>query len=209
MDFRVAIRRNAMIIALAGFFGVSCPNTVWPQPCIPPQKLRDAGPSALAPSFLNAWVARYPTSTLPARMDAQTGRDCNVCHHPPSFNTPGNCYRDALTELLMQGVPIDVAINQLDPLDSDGDGVSNGAEALAARPEAGEVGYNPGLVGDLGTDPCGNNPSTPVSGVAETPPLPPVPTVSTWGIAALVLLLWIGASVVLRSRVTCSPIAKY
>ena len=170
------------------------------QPCVAPATLGDNGQAALVPSFLDAWITKYPTSTLPARMSAQTGRDCNVCHHPPNLNTPGNCYRDALAELINLGVGIDDAINQLDSQDSDGDGVSNGEEALAARPEAGEVGYNPGLIGDLGTDPCGTNPATAVTGVSETPAGALVPATSFWGMAGLTLLLLIGVSLVLRSR---------
>jgi hypothetical protein len=149
---------------------------------------------------MNAWIAKYPTSTLPARMNTLTGRNCNVCHHPPDFGTQGNCYRNAIAVLMNQGMSVDEALNQLDTVDSDGDGVSNGQEILAPRPEVGEIGYNPGLIGTLGTDPCGTNPSATVTGVPETPPGPPVPAVSDWGMVMLVLLLVTAASVVLRKR---------
>lgn len=171
------------------------------QPCAATRTYGDQQ-SAVVPSFLDAWVAKYPSSTLPARMSAQTGRDCNVCHHPPNLNTPGNCYREALTELMNQGMSIQDALSQLDPLDSDGDGVSNGQEALAPRPEPGQIGFNPGLVGDLGTDPCGSNPTTPVTNVSETPPPPPVPAISSWGVVSMALLVVTGASLILRRRPT-------
>jgi hypothetical protein len=134
---------------------------------------------------LSAWETKYPTSTLPDRMQAQTGSACFVCHHPPSFNTAGNCYRDGLTTLLGQGMAIEQAIDQLDGQDSDGDGFNNGYEATLPRPEAGEVGYNMGLVGATGTDPCGSNPSEVVTGVPETPPVDQVPAFSFWGFVVL------------------------
>lgn len=185
-------------VAMGLTFGVM---NVQAQQCSPAAKGGDGSAQLLVPSFLDAWIAKYPTSTLPARMDTLTGRDCNVCHHPPSLNTPGNCYRSDLAELLLGGMTIQDALNQLDAVDSDGDGVSNGAEAVAARPEAGEYGYSPGLVGEQGTDPCGTNPSQAVTGMLETPPPAPVPAVSDWGVIALVLLLLISASLLLRRKV--------
>lgn len=174
------------------------------QPCAPTTTAaEDAPPGARIPSFLDSWINKYPTSTLPARMNALTGRDCNVCHHPPNLNTPGNCYRDDIAELLGLGMSIEDALNQLDGVDSDGDGVTNGEEAVTARPEAGEVGYNPGLIGDLGTDPCGTNTNQAVTGMAETPALAAIPAVSQWGFVVLSLFLVISASLVLRRR-SCS-----
>ena len=195
--FRTPYSKNAVVrvVTLAGILQAG--DMLHAQPCMP--SARQDSEVALVPSFLNAWIARYPTSTLPARMDALTGRDCNVCHHPPNLNTPGNCYREDLAELINLGMPIEDAINQIDPVDSDGDGVSNGDEILAARSEPGEIGFNPGLIGETGTDPCGTNPASVVTGVPETPPLP-VPAVSVWGIVASALLLVIAGSVLLRRR---------
>jgi hypothetical protein len=66
------------------------------------------------------------------------------------------------------------AIADIDAEDSDGDGVSNHDEILAARTDLpGQIGYSPGLIGATGTDPCGTNPATAVSHVLETPPPPP------------------------------------
>ncbi len=59
------------------------------------------------------------------------------------------------------------AIDNLDVADSDSDGYPNGQEAVTPRPD-GEVGYNMGLVGDLGTDPCADDPTEVVTGVPET-----------------------------------------
>lgn len=120
------------------------------------------------PSYQDAWANRYPTSTLPGRMATLTGSACNMCHQPPSFGTPGNCYKEDLNDLLGTGLSITEAIDNLDGTDSDADGYSNGQEAVTPRPD-GEVGYNMGLVGDLGTDPCADDPAEVVTGVPETP----------------------------------------
>lgn len=152
------------------------------------------------PVFGDAWEARYPLSTLPARMAALTGSVCNVCHHAGP-GTQGNCYRDDLSDLLVQGLTPTDAIAQLDSVDSDGDGVPNGVEITAAREgEPGEIGYNPGLIGDTGTDPCADYPDEEVTGVPETPPPPLVPTVSEWGLAAMVMLLMSAGSIVIARR---------
>lgn len=172
------------------------------QQCSPPMKDKGVSSQRLVPTFLDAWIAKYPTSTLPARMEALTGRDCNVCHHPPNLNTPGNCYRADLAELINLGMTIEDALNQLDTVDSDGDGVTNGEEAVAARPEAGQFGFNQGLIGELGTDPCGTNPSSAVTGMSETPAQALVPAVSDWGMIVLGLLMAISASLLMRKRVS-------
>ena len=78
--------------------------------------------------------------------------------------------------------------------------VPNGEEALAQRSEPGEVGFNPGLVGETGTDPCGSDPGAAVTGVLETPPSAPVPAISDWGFLVLLLLLATGGSLILRRR---------
>ncbi len=169
------------------------------QPCSPGSMTGEPSADARIPSFLTAWVAKYPTSTLPARMDALTGRTCNVCHSPPNLNTHGNCYRDDISALTGLGMAIEQALDQLDGEDSDGDGVSNGDEIRAARPEAGEVGYNPGLIGDFGTDPCGNDPDAPVTNMSETP-ASSVPAISDWGVVVLALSLLTAASLLLRRR---------
>ncbi len=153
------------------------------------------------PTYLAAWEARYPDSTLPARMAVATGADCHVCHHPPSRGLPGNCYREAIISLLDSGLSIEEALEQLDSEDSDGDGVANGAEIMAAHVDfAGEVGYNPGLVGPNGTDPCSGDPNEVVTGALETP-FSDVPTVSEWGLVVLVLLLASAGHLVIRQRV--------
>jgi hypothetical protein len=55
-------------------------------------------------------------------------------------------------------------------VDSDGDGVPNGQEILAPHEDLeGEIGYNPGLIGELGTDPCSTEPDRPITGQRETP----------------------------------------
>ena len=152
------------------------------------------------PNYLGAWEARYPDSTLPARMAAATGADCHVCHHPPSRSLPGNCYRENIIALLGSGLSIADALEQLDAEDSDGDGVGNGAEIMAAVVDLpGEVGYNPGLVGPNGTDPCADDPSEVVTGAQETPPSD-VPAVSEWGLIVLVLLLASAGHLVIRQR---------
>ena len=129
-------------------------------------------PNAAAhPSYLTAWTTRYPTSTLPARMQAATGNQCNVCHHPTSTSNQGNCYKNDIRDAVNGGMTTAAAIAAVESLDSDGDGVSNRNEILAPRVgEPGQIGYNPGLKGPTGTDPCGSNPNTAVSNQVETPP---------------------------------------
>lgn len=121
--------------------------------------------------FLDAWLVKYPASTLPARMLALTGTACNVCHHAGP-GTQGNCYRETLADFVSQGSSMEEAIDLADTEDSDLDGVPNGVEIMTPREgEPEEFGYNPGLVGDTGTDPCGVNPDQVVTGVPETPAL--------------------------------------
>jgi len=157
--------------------------------------------SFATPTIQDAWTAKYPTSTLPARMAAQTGSACNVCHHPSSMSNPGNCYREAIIVLLDDGVSIVDAIDQLDAEDSDGDGAANGVEATTTRADdPGEVGYNMGLVGDTGTDPCGADPGEQVTGVLETPPPEAIPTISAWGALVMGLFLLTAGTVAITGR---------
>jgi hypothetical protein len=121
------------------------------------------------PPYGDAFAARYPTSTLPADADEFIGASCGVCHVPADFMGVGNCYRRDLKNLMfLQGLTIDEALAAAETLDSDGDGVNNLAEILFPR-EGGRVGYNPGLVGPTGTDPCSPDPALAVSGRLETP----------------------------------------
>ena len=155
------------------------------------------------PEYLAKWKLKYPTSTIPARMAVSAGRDCMTCHHSDNFGELGNCYRLALKELLNAGgLSIDAALDQWDGEDSDGDGVANGVEATAPRGD-GEVGYNMGLVGPTGTDPCSPD-FNPVSNELETPPLV-IPAVSEWGMAALTLLVLVVGTLMFRLRVRPSP----
>jgi hypothetical protein len=129
--------------------------------------------AAATPTVMEAFSQAYPTSTLQARMQVQTGSRCNLCHHPPDRGTPGNCYREALRLRLYAGLTPEQAIADIDLEDSDGDGVTNHDEILALRDDmAGEIGYSPGLVGPIGADPCGPDPTAGVTGVSETPAPP-------------------------------------
>ena len=158
------------------------------------------------PDYLTAWQNKYPTSTLPARMQAVADTQCHVCHHPPTRDVLGNCYRMDLKALLDGGATIEDAIDQLDTEDSDGDGVSNGEEATTPRvDQPGEVGYNMGLVGPTGVDPCSPlNFGIPVTNELETPPLV-IPAVSAWGMTALTLLVLVVGSLMFRLKVRPLP----
>jgi hypothetical protein len=123
------------------------------------------------PFYLDAWQAKYPTSTLPARMGATLGLECFVCHAPPNYLADGTCYRNSLRELVLNGLTIEQALDAADGMDSDGDGVAIGVEILTARADlAGHIGYHPGLIGPRGTGPCNADPSATVTGKPETPP---------------------------------------
>lgn len=123
-------------------------------------------------SFLTAWTARYPSSTLPQRMLTLTGSRCNVCHEPPNRGTQGTCYKNRIRDLMNQGSSIQQAINTADAEDSDGDGVANGVEITTQRADnAAQIGYHPGLIGDLGTSPCGPDTNVAVTHQSETPTL--------------------------------------
>jgi hypothetical protein len=125
-------------------------------------------PAGAHPSYLTAFQTRYPSSTLPTRMTAATGSACYLCHHPSDTANPGNCYKDSLTVRLNAGRTIAQALQDVETLDSDADGVNNITEILAVRADLpGEVGYSPGLIGPTGTDPCGA--AGPVSNQLETP----------------------------------------
>lgn len=105
-----------------------------------------SAPAAGFPDYYAAWQARYPTSTLPMRMDQQLGSGCFTCHSVP-FGSPGTCYREDLRVLVNMSIEIDDALAMLEAVDSDGDGVSNIEEILAVRVDLpGHVGYHPGLV---------------------------------------------------------------
>ncbi len=129
------------------------------------------------PDYLDLWNEKYPESTLPARMERETGSSCTVCHSLKGFkyDLPGNCYRDCLHQLMHEigGMGyFRAALDAADLLDSDADGVPNGIEILSERPD-GEVGYHPGLAGDTGVDRCGASGDEVVSHSPETPPLEP------------------------------------
>lgn len=121
-----------------------------------------SGFASAYPSYVTAFKNKYPTTTLDSRLS------CTICHTNETYSNNVNCYRKALNQL-GSGVDINTRINQLDAVDSDGDGVPNGVEATAARPGGG-VGFSPGLIGFTGTDPCGANPALAVSNALETPP---------------------------------------
>lgn len=196
--------RNVCCIAVL-MAGLLTMDALGANPCVSPaaNTSQSLEANVASPPILSAWIAKYPTSTLPARMAASTGSSCNVCHQPSGFGEPGNCYRAALIDLLGQGLTPEQAIDQLDPLDSDGDGVPNGEEATTPRPEPNEIGYNMGLIGDAGTDPCAVFPTAPVTGVRETPPV--IPAVSTWGLVVLAIVQAIAAAVILRLRQRAVP----
>ena len=128
-------------------------------------------PAFATPTIRNAFTARYPTSTLIARTQAATGNACYVCHQPTSMSATGNCYRRDLTARIAAGRTAAQAVADLDAVDSDGDGVPNGVEITTPRTDMpGQIGYNPGLVGATGTDPCATSTTTPVTGQPESVP---------------------------------------
>ncbi len=116
-----------------------------------------AATASAHPEYVTPFRNAYPTSTLLTRMASSSGQNCFVCHHPNgnSYSRNGNCYRTALKARLDANRTITQAIADVDQADSDGDGVSNHDEILWVRADlAGQVGYNPGLIGATGTDPC-------------------------------------------------------
>jgi hypothetical protein len=122
------------------------------------------------PPFMDAWVARYPTSTLPQRMATLTGSQCNVCHTPPNRFNEGTCYRLAIRDQLLVQPTIEDAIEAVHTMDPDGDGIPSGVEILTPRTDdPTQIGYHPGLVGPGGRDPCATDPNRLVTGQSETP----------------------------------------
>ena len=120
--------------------------------------------------YQSVWESQYPTSTLPDRMAAVAGRNCYVCHESSGTGDDGTCYKDDIVKRLDAGRFIDQAIMDVDGMDSDGDGVTNGEEITLVRmDDPTQVGYHPGLIGPTGTSPCSATPSTPVTGQPETP----------------------------------------
>jgi len=130
-----------------------------------------AGVVAAEPDYMDAWSVRYGTSTLAVRMQSRTGSSCNVCHNPPSRSSQGNCYKNDIRAKLLQGMTINQALAAVELMDSDGDGVNNVTEITMVRADLpGQVGFNPGLIGPLGTSPCASNTGTAVTSQPETPP---------------------------------------
>jgi hypothetical protein len=122
------------------------------------------------PAYLTAFTTKYPTSTLPARMQALTGSSCNVCHTPGNTSALGSCYKDDIAGQLGAGLSIMDALTAVAMLDSDGDGVPNEVEILMPRTDQpGQIGYHPGLKGPTGTGPCNADPNAPVTNQPETP----------------------------------------
>ena len=157
-----------------------------------------AGSAHARPKYLDAWKVKYPSSTIPARMEATLGLECYTCHNPAGFGLPANCYRRDLVALIQGGNTIQDALDQLDAEDSDSDGFANGVEATMARTDSADIGFNQGLVGATGTDPCGPDPGLSLTGVSETPP-DPIPTVSQWGLLIMgLLVLATGTSILVR-----------
>ena len=150
------------------------------------------------PEYLAAWKVKYPTSTIPARMETALGMECYTCHSPAGFGLLANCYRADLVALIQGGSTIQDALDQLDTEDSDLDGYLNGVEATMPRTDSADIGFNQGLVGPTGTDPCAPDPDLFPTGMSETPP-DPVPTVSQWGLLMMTLLvLTAGSSILVR-----------
>ena len=128
-------------------------------------------PAAATNGIKNAFASRYPGSTLLARTATATGSQCYLCHHPNDTANPGNCYKEAIALRIAAGRTNAQAIADVELMDSDGDGVNNRDEILLARTDMnGQVGYNPGLIGAKGTDPCFTNTSAAVTNQLETPP---------------------------------------
>ena len=168
---KVSMRATLMMAAgagLAGLAAVAGPAATAdapPRPGEPWHKYTSADKR----EYLDAWKLQYPTSTLPARMDAVAGQECFLCHQPSGKGDEGNCYREDIKSRLGP-MSIEQAIAAIDGLDSDGDGVPNGEEILLVRTDdPTQVGYNPGLIGPTGTSPCSKDPSVPVTGQPETP----------------------------------------
>lgn len=121
------------------------------------------------PSYLDAWQARYPTSTIPARLEAGGGARCYTCHNPTTFGTEGTAYRLAIRARLIAGRTIQQALADIEQDDSDGDGVRNLDEILRPRTDLpGQIGFHPGLVGNGGFDLL-INPNQAITGVLESP----------------------------------------
>lgn len=130
--------------------------------------------AAAWPPYLQEWQTKYPDSTLPDRMEQQFGDGCFVCHSPAGYGFNGNCYREDLRDLLIDGHTILEALDIADGMDSDGDGFTNGEQITMAHAELpGEIGYNPGLSGCFGNDECGPDPDVPWTGVSESPAVSP------------------------------------
>jgi len=158
------------------------------------------------PSFLTEWQAKYPTSTIDERMASLTGSNCDTCHHPPSRSDFGNCYRADIIALLGMGRTIAQALDELDAVDSDGDGVPNGEEITTPRADQpGQVGYSMGLVGAAGTDPCAVDTGEVVTNQRETPLVVSVPAVGEWGLMVLTLGLLCAGSLAAGRNGARSP----
>lgn len=193
-----------LLLAVGGIGADAAPV----QECALDARANGSDAPALTPSILDAWKLKYPTSTIPSRMATLSGSECYTCHDPAGFGLSGNCYRNDLVALIQGGSNVADALNSLDGVDSDGDGYANGVEATMQRTDSADIGYNMGLVGDTGTNPCGATPSTPITGVSETPPAP-IPTVSQWGLVIMCLLiLAAGRSILIRRRGAVRPACR-
>lgn len=192
------ISRNCLLLVLAvGSLGAGV-LAAPVQDCALDVATGSSSTAPRTPPVMDVWKSKYPTSTIPSRMATLAGSECFTCHDPAGFGLEGNCYRRDLVDLMQGGSTLDDALDTLDGMDSDGDGYANGVEATMPRTDSADIGYNMGLVGNTGTNPCGTTPAVPITGVSETPP-DPVPTVSQWGLFIMSLLvLAAGASILTR-----------
>lgn len=131
------------------------------------------------PDYLQAFKDRYPSSTLPEDMEFTLGVQCYVCHNPSQFFGDLNCYRRDIIQRLRAGRTIHQALADIETTDSDSDGVNNLSEILTPRFDGAgwgapfpRIGFNPGLVGQTGADPCYSDPAQPQSFRPETPGTP-------------------------------------
>ena len=80
---------------------------------------------AFFPFNLATWQGVYPSSQSDDNVDLGTGAACQLCHEGSMGGDPWNAYGWEVREEFMSTFDLALAIVNVEPLDSDGDGSSN------------------------------------------------------------------------------------
>ena len=131
--------------------------------------------------YHGTWDGVYPASLTNDNVTNGTGDTCQLCHQNAPGNDGWNAYGEAIRQAdIISGGQVNAAdIQSVEPLDSDGDGVSNLDEINADT----QPGWLPGSVNTIyfktAPDLLNQPPPAGILGALDAPTLPGAPTAAT------------------------------